>query len=433
MSQNKNYKSKRNIISKRNFNNKKNSRSNSYSSRYINMYLTKELEITPKHKKNSSNNKYDYKQLEDDFFNISRIKNNEISRYNDSSPTNNDKDEIVNIFKTNNTKLKGNKKEENSKKIKNDIPFFYEKIGVNNFIKSTKEKESYKKNKISQKIIAKYSYLNKTWILIQEIIDNSIINLFWTEINENIFKEYKLKLKDNEIRNLNENNIIQDEYKEKYENQIKKYNELNIQMNEVNVKFEYLKTKFGQVDSQIKERDTLINILNEEKIDLLKKISDINNNSNEFTLLINSLQKENDILKNKNSVLKNKIKKIPYLIELEIKKHLETEKNKFHTENNFHKITKELKLNSERIKTSNKIIKQENFQINNIKSNINTISINYKDEIQNLEEILNIKDQKIKIICKNLKLINDSLKQSGFYDNHKNTKFQNLINQTLEL
>ena len=51
MSQNKNYKSRKNIISKRNFNNKKNSRSNSYSSRYINMYLTKELEITPKHKK----------------------------------------------------------------------------------------------------------------------------------------------------------------------------------------------------------------------------------------------------------------------------------------------------------------------------------------------------------------------------------------------
>jgi hypothetical protein len=28
-------------------------KNNSYSSRYINMYLTKELEITPKYKKNS--------------------------------------------------------------------------------------------------------------------------------------------------------------------------------------------------------------------------------------------------------------------------------------------------------------------------------------------------------------------------------------------
>ena len=56
----------KNIISKRNYNNKNNSRSNSYFSRYINMYLTKELEITPKNKKNSSNNKYDYKQLEND-------------------------------------------------------------------------------------------------------------------------------------------------------------------------------------------------------------------------------------------------------------------------------------------------------------------------------------------------------------------------------
>ena len=56
----------KNIISKRNYNNKNNSRSNSYFSRYINMYLTKELEITPKNNKNSSNNKYDYKQLEED-------------------------------------------------------------------------------------------------------------------------------------------------------------------------------------------------------------------------------------------------------------------------------------------------------------------------------------------------------------------------------
>ena len=39
--------------------------------------------------------------------------------------------------------------------------------------------------------------------------NNSINNLFWTEINENIYKEYKLKVK---VNNLNENNIIKDEY-----------------------------------------------------------------------------------------------------------------------------------------------------------------------------------------------------------------------------
>ena len=202
-------------------------------------------------------------------------------------------------------------------------------------------------------------------------------------------------------------------------------------MNEVNQKFEYLKTKFNQVDNQMKERDTLINILNEEKIDLLKKIFDKNNN--EFTSIINSLQKENDILKNKNSVLKNKIKKIPYLIELEIKKYTEQEKNKFHTEKNFNKITKDLKLNLDNRKINNKIIKEENFQINCKSSAQNSLSINYKDEIQNLEEILNIKDKKIKVIYKNLKLINESLKQSGYYDNPKNTKFQNLIKKILEL
>ena len=78
------------------------------------MYLTKELEITPKNKKNSYNNKYDYKQLEDDCFNSSRIKNKEISGYNESSPTN--KDKIVNKFKTVNTKIRRKKKEENLKK-----------------------------------------------------------------------------------------------------------------------------------------------------------------------------------------------------------------------------------------------------------------------------------------------------------------------------
>ncbi len=432
MSQNKNYYSKRNNrLTKKEFNKKNNIRSNSYSSRYINMYLTKEMDITPKHKKNISNNKYDYKQIEDDYYNISRIKNTEICRYNDSSPNNNEHQDIVNIFKTDNTKLKKNN---NDIKKEKDQILFFEKKGDNNFIISTKEKEGNKKNQISQKIIAKYSFLNKTWILIEEIFDNSIINLFWTEVNENILKQYKLRLKNKEIKDLNENDInivFKDDYKEKYENQIKKYNALNIQMNEVNQKFEYLKTKFNQVDNQMKERDTLINILNEEKIDLLKKISDKNNN--EFTSIINSLQKENDILKNKNSVLKNKIKKIPYLIELEIKKYTEQEKNKFHTEKNFNKITKDLKLNLDNRKINNKIIKEENFQINCKSSTQNSLSINYKDEIQNLEEILNIKDKKIKVIYKNLKLINESLKQSGYYDNPKNTKFQNLINQTLEL
>ena len=53
MSQNKNYYSKRNNrLTKKEFNKKNNIRSNSYSSRYINMYLTKEMDITPKHKKN---------------------------------------------------------------------------------------------------------------------------------------------------------------------------------------------------------------------------------------------------------------------------------------------------------------------------------------------------------------------------------------------
>ena len=432
MSQNKNYYSKRNNrLTKKEFNKKNNIRSNSYSSRYINMYLTKEMDITPKHKKNISNNKYDYKQIEDDYYNISRIKNTEICRYNDSSPNNNEHQDIVNIFKTDNTKLK---KDNNDIKKEKDQILFFEKKGDNNFIISTKKKEGNKKNQISQKIIAKYSFLNKTWILIQEIFGNSIINLFWTEVNENILKQYKLRLKNKEIKDLNENDInivFKDDYKEKYDNQIKKYNALNIQMNEVNQKFEYLKTKFNQVDNQMKERDTLINILNEEKIDLLKKISDKNNN--ELTSIINSLQKENDILKNKNSVLKNKIKKIPYLIELEIKKYTEQEKNKFHTEKNFNKITKDLKLNLDNRKINNKIIKEENFQINCKSSAQNSLSINYKDEIQNLEEILNIKDKKIKVIYKNLKLINESLKQSGYYDNPKNTKFQNLINQTLEL
>ena len=47
----------------------------------------------------------------------------------------------------------------------------------------------------------------------------------------------KIFIKDN---NLNKNNIIKDEYKEKYENQIKKYNGLNIQMYVVNLKLEYI-------------------------------------------------------------------------------------------------------------------------------------------------------------------------------------------------
>ena len=192
----------------------------------------------------------------------------------------------------------------------------------------------------------------------------------------------------------------------------------------------------------LKERNTLIKMLNDEKINLLKKVSENNNSNNnnkDITSLINSLQKENDILKNKNIILKQEIKKIPSLIEAEMKKFKENFKNN----NNIKKIVIQQNNNNNKNKFVNLNLEKkiELNLISNIKNN-NKLNNNFnnknyenveEDDLQNLQEMLIIKDKKNKVICKNLTIIEQYLNQIKFFENNQNNKVLKLIKQSLNL
>jgi hypothetical protein len=184
-------------------------------------------------------------------------------------------------------------------------------------------------------------------------------------------------------------------------------------------------------------------MLNDEKINLLKKVSENNNSNNnnkDITSLINSLQKENDILKNKNIILKQEIKKIPSLIEAEMKKFKENFKNNnnikkivIQQNNNNNNKNKFVNLNLEKKIELNLISNNKNNnKINNINNNKQYENVE-EDELQNLQEMLIIKDKKNKVICKNLSIIEQYLNQIGFFEKNQNNKVQKLIKQSLNL
>ena len=445
-------------------------KNNSYSSRYINMYMTKEMKSngnTPRYNTKIKNKSENHKETEDDFFNISNIKENKfLNQFNDYIPSE-ENDDLINIFninnkeensnitnlKLNNKNIKFNKKyrdytppekmnyyemtdediyvneRENTKTNYNNNNNIFNK-DINNFYNN---KFTINKNKFSEKkIIAYYSYENKSWILIKE--NNK--KFYWEEINNKIYNSFKLKEKNNEIIHLINNDI----YKKKYEKLIEEIEQYKKILKEKNNEFDNLILTQAQTDKMLKERNTLIKMLNDEKINLLKKVSENNNSNNnnkDITSLINSLQKENDILKNKNIILKQEIKKIPTLIEIEMKKFKENLKNN----HNIKKIVIQQNNNKNKFVNLNLEKKIELNLISNNKNNnkINNINNNKQyenveeDELQNLQEMLIIKDKKNKVICKNLSIIEQYLNQIGFFEKNQNNKVQKLIKQSLNL
>ena len=448
-------------------------KNNSYSSRYINMYMTKEMKSngsTPRYYTKNKNKSENHKETEDDFFNISNIKENKyLNQFNDYVPSE-ENDDLINIFNINNKKensnisnLKlNNNKIQLNKKIRDYTPpekmNYYEitddDIYVNerentktnynnNNIYNNDNKFCYNnkltinKNKIldkNKKIIAYYSYENKSWILIK---DNNK-KFYWEEMNNNIYNSFKLNSKNNEIINLNNNDLYKKKYEKLFE-EIEKYKKI---LKEKNNEFDNLILTQAQTDKMLKERNTLIKMLNDEKINLLKKVSENNNSNNnnkDITSLINSLQKENDILKNKNIILKQEIKKIPSLIEAEMKKFKENFKNN----NNIKKIVIQQNNNNNKNKFVNLNLEKK-IELNLISNNKNNNKLNNnfnnknyenveEDDLQNLQEMLIIKDKKNKVICKNLTIIEQYLNQIKFFENNQNNKVLKLIKQSLNL
>lgn len=199
-------------------------------------------------------------------------------------------------------------------------------------------KESIEKND-KEKIIAKYSYKNKTWVLIEKIneIDKSI-NIYWKEIkNENIKELNNNELKD--FNNLEEN-----------------YNSLKLEYNKIKQLFNDLNNKYENINKKNKEFQAQLNY----SFHKLKE-----------------LKKEKEIYIKKNKKLKEEIHKIPTLIEQEM--------NKFKEEAQKNIAKKIYELEQE-----NKILKGER---NLLYKNENNIIDSIEIKINSNGENLNIRKQ----------------------------------------
>ena len=160
-----------------------------------------------------------------------------------------------------------------------DYMNLYYNSGIKNpFINKVNEKE---KN-IKEKIIAKYSFKNKKWLLIEEFDNNKSINIYW--------KEYA----NNENNENNKESTIQD-----FNSLEEKYNCLKLEYNKIKQLYSDLNNKYEMMNKKNKEKNTQINY---------------------YLMKIKEIEKDKEKYLKKNKKLKEEINKIPFLIEEEMKK-----------------------------------------------------------------------------------------------------------------
>ena len=188
---------------------------------------------------------------------------------------------------------------------KNKNPFL-NKLNDNN------EKEK-KEKKEKEKVIAKYSYKNKNWVLIELFDDNvKSIDIYWKEISkENINNENNNKLKD--FNSLEEN-----------------YKTLKLEYNKIKQIFNNLNINYENINKKNKEFQVQLNY---------------------YLLKLKELEKEKEKYIKKNKKLKEEIHKIPSLIEQEM--------NKFREE-----AQKNISKKIYELEQENKILKRERHILN---------------------------------------------------------------------
>ena len=215
---------------------------------------------------------------------------------------------------------------------KNKNPFL-------NKVNENEEKESHIKSE-NEKIIAKYSYKNKNWILIEKIYDNNQkIDIYWKEIlDEKIIKD--------NINELKDLNIFEENY-----------NSLKLEFNKLKQIFNDLNNKYENINKKNKEFQIQLNYY-------FHKLKDV--------------EKEKEKYIKKNQKLKEEIHKIPSLIEQEM--------NKFREE-----AQKNISKKIYELEQENRILKGERALFNN-KDEINILD-SYELKINDNKDNLNIRKQ----------------------------------------
>ena len=254
---------------------KKSIKRNNSSNRYLDMYQKEKALKTNKNKnlltpdvKKKKNKKYEKLFLDDNLIAL---------LYQDKETINNNINLLSNSFDF-------SKSFDNIEEYMN---LYFNSPDKNPSLNKTNEiiNENINKNNIRKKIISKYSYKNKKWILIEEFNNKESNRIYWKEYSDNILIE-----KNDDI---NDFNILE-----------KKYNYLKLEHNKIKQLFTDLNTKYENLNKKNKESQNQLNyyLLKEEitKIPFLIK-EEMNKFREEagrkISKKIYELEQENKILK----------------------------------------------------------------------------------------------------------------------------------------
>ena len=300
---------------------KKSIKRNNSSNRYLDMYQKEKALKTNKNKnlltpdvKKKKNKKYEKLFLDDNLIAL---------LYQDKETINNNINLLSNSFDF-------SKSFDNIEEYMN---LYFNSPDKNPSLNKTNEiiNENINKNNIRKKIISKYSYKNKKWILIEEFNNKESNRIYWKEYSDNILIE-----KNDDI---NDFNILE-----------KKYNYLKLEHNKIKQLFTDLNTKYENLNKKNKESQNQLNY---------------------YLLKIKEFEKDKEKYLKKNKKLKEEITKIPFLIKEEM--------NKFREEAG-RKISKKIY----ELEQENKILKGERYNLNERK-----IIDKYEQFNGNRENIIN--------------------------------------------
>lgn len=300
---------------------KKSIKRNNSSNRYLDMYQKEKALKTNKNKnlltpdvKKKKNKKYEKLFLDDNLIAL---------LYQDKETINNNINLLSNSFDF-------SKSFDNIEEYMN---LYFNSPDKNPSLNNTNEiiNENINKNNIRKKIISKYSYKNKKWILIEEFNNKESNRIYWKEYSDNILIE-----KNDDI---NDFNILE-----------KKYNYLKLEHNKIKQLFTDLNTKYENLNKKNKESQNQLNY---------------------YLLKIKEFEKDKEKYLKKNKKLKEEITKIPFLIKEEM--------NKFREEAG-RKISKKIY----ELEQENKILKGERYNLNERK-----IIDKYEQFNGNRENIIN--------------------------------------------
>ena len=262
---------------------KKPIKKNNSSQRYLGMYQNEKLKNKSKNLLTPDVNKKSNKKTKLKFYDHQTLETNYTTLL--------DRNKEKNNFKNNNLNILSNSFDiSTSFNIEDYMNLYINSGNKNPFLNKININEKNIDNnskKIKEIVIAKYSFKNKKWLLVEELdnINKKTIDIYWKEFSGD----------DNKF----ENNINNDNNAKDFNGLEEKYNSLKLEYNKMKQLFSDLNNKYELVNKRNKESNAQINY---------------------YIIKIKEIEKDKEKYLKKNIKLKEEINKIPFLIEEEMKK-----------------------------------------------------------------------------------------------------------------